>query len=554
MPSIPILFGTETGNAEYSAKELKSAIDKAGFAASVVDMANFTPEALALAPLVFIITSTYGKGDPPVNAEKLLKHLEQDAPELSALRYGVCALGDSTYQDFAQCGRDFDRRLADNGARRVVDLCVCDAEFEEFFPTFKENVLAWLATTGDEFRGPAEAPAQKKGFFKKLFGVFGGGSDAPSAVSPIVAPAARDEHAPTSALVLRRRRLNAEGSAKETMHYELSLEGTGIHYEPGDCIAIHPQNAPHAVAAFLRAFSLNGDAPVLLDERELTLSEALATRDFQRITSGLAEILRQGKGPLAEPGADAKDYRHRRHLSEAVAEHTHLPDVAAQTLLGALLPTPARLYSIASSQRVTPNEVHLTIETPRYSQDGFTRVGLASGYLADRVRDGEKVTIHKVAGAHFRVAPANVDMILIGPGTGVAPYRAFLLERQALGATGKNWLFFGHQHEGSDFLYRSEFESMQASGLLTRLDCAWSRDQDQKRYVQHLMEEASAELWSWLERGALLYVCGDKLHMAAGVHRSLVSIVSRHGSMTTERAEAWVKDLETRERYRLDIY
>ncbi len=528
MPTIPILFGTETGNAEYSAKELKAALTKAGFSASVVDMNRYTPEQLAQATLVFVITSTYGKGDPPVNAERLLKHLETEQPALGKLRFGVCALGDSTYQDFAQCGRDFD----------------------------KEDVLAYLASTGDEFKGADEPRAAKRGFFARLFGLGKANVSATteSAATPEGPGPAKTEHDPAYAKLLRRRRLNAPGSAKETMHYELSLEGTGIHYEPGDCIAVHALNSPSDVQIFLDAFGLDGNEAVVLDGKDLSLGQALGSRDFHRITSGLAELLSRGQGPLSTPGVDAKDYRHRRHLIEAVAEHRELPQLDAATLLPLLLPAPPRLYSIASSQRVTPSEVHLTVETPRYELDGKKRVGLASGYLCDRLSDGEAVVVHKVAGAHFRLAPAGTDMILIGPGTGVAPYRAFLLERRFTGDAGKNWLFFGHQHADKDFLYQDDFTELQKAGVLTRLDCAWSRDGAEKRYVQHLMREIAAELFAWIRGGAIVYVCGDKQHMAADVHRALVEIVAEQGAMSAQEAEKFVKDLESAGRYRLDVY
>ncbi|HSC87741.1 MAG TPA: sulfite reductase flavoprotein subunit alpha [Polyangiaceae bacterium] len=557
MSTIPILFGTETGNAEYCAKELKAALTKSGYSAQVVDMNRYGAEQLAAAPLVLIITSTYGKGDPPVNAEKLLKHLESDQPQLSHLRYAVCALGDSTYQDFAQCGRDFDRHLERHGARRVVDLVICDVEFEEFFPKFKESVLAWVATTGDEFRG-ADAPSTpKRGFFARLFGR--GKAAEPtvaseSLVMPEKAGPAASEHDPVFARVLRRRRLNGEGSAKETMHYELSLDGSGIHYEPGDCIAVHPRNSHEDVSRFLAAFGLDGATTVVLDGHAHSLAQALATRDFHRITSGLAELLARGQGPLSAAGVDAKDYRHRRHLIEAVTEHRDLPSLPAQELLEMLLPAPPRLYSIASSQKLTPGEVHLTVETPRYELDGHGRVGLASGYLCDRVKDGEQIVIHKVAGPHFRVAPSGTDMILIGPGTGVAPYRAFLHERRAQNAAGRIWLFFGHQHRDRDFLYGEELEGFVRDGLLTKLDCAWSRDGAEKRYVQHVMREQAAELHAWIQAGAILYVCGDKQHMAADVHRALVEIVAQQGGLAAEQAEQFVKQLETDGRYRLDVY
>lgn len=553
MSSITILFGTETGNSESASKELESALHHAGYRAKVTELSAYPAASLPTTSLLLIVTSTYGKGDTPANAEKMLRHLETH-PELGALRYGVCALGDSTYQHFAQCGRDYDRVLAECGANRVVDLCVCDVDYEENFPTFQKNVLDWLAENGDEFRGVAETKA-KKGFFARLFGFLGRPADAPveAPVGPLVVRAPSGPKT-SFAIVKSRRRLNAEGSAKETMHYELELEDADFSYLPGDCIAVHPDNSPEDVARFLERTGLDGATPVVFDGRPSTLREVLKTRDFHRLTTEFAELLARGQGPLAVSGCDVKAYRHERHVLEALAEHEGFGALEAGAVLEALLPTPARLYSIASSPRVQPKIVAVTVETPRYEHGGYQRVGLASGWLCDRVGDGARIRVHKVLGNHFRPAAPDVDMILIGPGTGVAPYRGFLQERGAQRGAGRTWLFFGHQHEQTDFLYREELEGFREAGVLTRLDCAWSRDQIEKRYVQHLLEEAGQEVWAWVQGGAVLYVCGDKQHMAADVHAALVRVAMRHGGLDTEAAHAFWKDAEENDRYRVDVY
>lgn len=550
MSNITILFGTETGNSETAAQRLASALHHAGYHATVTELSAFAPSELPEARLVLVIVSTFGSGDPPMNGEKMLRHL-QSRPTLTGMRYGVCALGDSTYQNFAQCGRDYDRVLEECGAERVIELCVCDVDYEENFPHFQGNVFSWLEEHGHEFTGYVP-PRTKRGVFGWLRGLLGGGGAGEKDLLPRVAPASGPK--PTPARVLARRRLNGSGSAKETWHYELEVEDPTFNYEPGDCIAVHPTNSSADIARFLDLSGLDGHAKVLFGEAETTLAKVLETRDFQRVTGDFSALLARGRGPLSNPGTDVNRYRHGRHVLEALAEHEGFAPLALDAVLEALLPVAARLYSAASSPKTNPQVVHITVETPRYSHEGHHRVGLASGYLCDRVQDGDRILVHKVKGTHFRNAPPDVDAIWIGPGTGVAPYRGFLAERATERGPGRSWLFFGHQHEKSDFLYGDEWIAARDQGLLARLDCAWSRDQAEKRYVQHLIEEQGANVWAWIQSGAIVYVCGDKQHMAADVHQALVRVVERHGSLSHNEAEEFWKNLEKQNRYRVDVY
>jgi sulfite reductase (NADPH) flavoprotein alpha-component len=526
LSNITILFGTETGNSETAAKRLASALHHAGYHATVGELSAFPPAELPSVRLLLVIVSTFGSGDPPMNAEKMLRHI-QGHPNLTGLRYGVCALGDSTYQNFAQCGRDYDRVLEECGAERVIELTVCDVDYEENFPIFQGNLFSWLEQHGKEFSGYVP-PQKRKGAFGWLKSLFGGGTSAKEEPKlPRVAPPSGPK--PVPARVLSRRRLNGSGSAKETWHYEFEVEDPSFDYETGDCVAVHPVNSSADVARFLAATGLDGDTKVLFGDTQTTLAKVLETRDLQR-------------------------YRHERFVLEALSEHEGFLPLDIEEVLEALLPVAARLYSVASTPRQNPRVVHLTVETPRYTHDGYQRVGLASGYLCDRVQDGERVAVHKVKGTHFRNAPRDTDVIWIGPGTGVAPYRGFLAERALEPGTGRSWLFFGHQHEATDFLYGEEWKQALQAGVLTKLDCAWSRDQAHKRYVQHLLEEQGAEVWSWILGGAILYVCGDKQKMAADVQRTLVRIAQNHGGFSEEQAEAFWKDLEKNGRYRVDVY
>jgi len=551
LSNITILFGTETGNSETAAKRLASALHHAGYHATVGELSAFPPAELPSVRLLLVIVSTFGSGDPPMNAEKMLRHI-QGHPNLTGLRYGVCALGDSTYQNFAQCGRDYDRVLEECGAERVIELTVCDVDYEENFPIFQGNLFSWLEQHGKEFSGYVP-PQKRKGAFGWLKSLFGGGTSAKEEPKlPRVAPPSGPK--PVPARVLSRRRLNGSGSAKETWHYELEVEDPSFDYETGDCVAVHPVNSSADVARFLAATGLDGDTKVLFGDTQTTLAKVLETRDLQRLTGDFAALLARGRGPLSAPGADVNRYRHERFVLEALSEHEGFLPLDIEEVLEALLPVAARLYSVASTPRQNPRVVHLTVETPRYTHDGYQRVGLASGYLCDRVQDGERVAVHKVKGTHFRNAPRDTDVIWIGPGTGVAPYRGFLAERALEPGTGRSWLFFGHQHEATDFLYGEEWKQALQAGVLTKLDCAWSRDQAHKRYVQHLLEEQGAEVWSWILGGAILYVCGDKQKMAADVQRTLVRIAQNHGGFSEEQAEAFWKDLEKNGRYRVDVY
>jgi len=548
--SITLLFGTETGNSESASKTLAAALHHAGYHVNVTELSAFSPSELPQARLLLIITSTYGSGDAPVNAEKMLRHLDTH-PNLAGVRYGVCALGDSTYPNFAQCGRNYDRVLVECGAQRVIDLCVCDVDYEEYFPAFQANVLAWLEQHGAEFRGYVP-PGPKKGLGGWLKRVFGGGQ-ASAQTAEIPRVASPSGPTPISARVLGRRRLNGSGSAKETWHYELEINDPAFSYEPGDCVAVHPVNSDADIARFLARTGLQGDAPVLLGATPTTLKQLLESRDLRRITAEFAALLARGRGPLSEPLADVKSYRQDRHLLEALAEHEGLT-LSVNEALEALLPVAPRLYSVATSPRHQPSVVHLTVETPRYQHGAYQRVGLASGYLCDRVRDGDFILVHKVSGAHFRNAPSDVDVIWIGPGTGVAPYRGFLAERALARGAGRSWLFFGHQHQATDFLYEHEWKAQREAGVLTRLDCAWSRDQAEKVYVQHLIEQHGAEIWAWIQGGAIVYVCGDKQHMASDVERTFVRVAQTHGGLDHRAAEAFIADLEKTHRYRVDVY
>lgn len=525
---IRVLFGTETGNAEECAHELGDALQGDGHAVSVTDMADYDPSDLPREALAVIVTSTYGNGDPPCNAEALLAWLQKEDVSVSGVSFAVCGLGDLTYPHFAQAGKDFDRLLEERGGRRILPRVDCDVIFEEPFEQFTLAVQEWLNVHGDQLSAPAaeavEVPREPR-------------------TAPVGAPGTRAN--PVRATLTGRRRLNAEGSAKESMHYTFAWPGVEVDFAPGDSFALIPENNPTEVQAILEGLGLQGTQSVTIGDTEVTLFEALQRHcDLQVVPSELLERLG------ASQAADGSDW----HLLDAVRA-TSGAQIEGRALVGLLRTLKPRLYSVASSPLVHPQGVHFTVETLRYTRHGRNCEGVATTWLADRVRDGESVSMYCVRAPHFRPPEDNqLPVIMIGPGTGVAPFRAFLQHRRAVGDAGKSWLFFGHQHRATDFFYEEEWADFRADGTLTKLSLAWSRDQAEKVYVQHLVQQNGEALWSWLSEGAVVYVCGDKLGMAPAVREAFVELAANFGGLTPAEAAAQLDRWEASGRYCVDAY
>jgi sulfite reductase (NADPH) flavoprotein alpha-component len=526
--SIRVLFGTETGNAEECADDLGTALQDAGFPAVVIDLENFQPTELAQRGLVLMVTSTYGNGDPPYSAEALMKWLRLPESSISGVSFGVCGLGDRTYPLFAQAGKDFDRLMEERGGRRVIPRQDCDAEFEEAFEEFTERALTWIRANAAELdAAAAEAPA----------------AAAPTPPPTTANPGTRGR--PVPATLVSRRRLNRPGSAKETMHYEFRWPGVSVAFAPGDSFAVIPENNPAEVEAILQALSLDGATMVQAGDKPQSLRAVLTqSRDLHAVP---ADLWRTLAGPT-QPG---KDDWHLLDVAQA-APDAH---ISAQALVDHLRKLKPRLYSVASSPSLEPEGVHFTVETLRYTVNGRTGEGVATTWLADRVSDGDVVDMYCVQAPHFRLPQDNsVPIIMIGPGTGIAPFRAFLQQRKAHSASGNSWLFFGHQHQETDFLYEEELQGFLADGTLTELSLAWSRDQAEKIYVQDQIRARSSEVWAWLVAGAHVYVCGDKNSMAPQVRETFIDIGTTYGGMTREAAAALLDRWETSGRYCVDAY
>lgn len=525
-PLEPLLigFGSQTGTAEQLAKKLGKASVEHGYAARVVELNSITMEELAAAKRFLIVTSTWGDGDAPDNAARFWNELAaESAPLLKDLRYSVLALGDRNYADFCGAGRKMDERLEKLGARRALERTDCDADYEK-------AASEWTATIWDTLKGQTTKPV------------------------------AWSKAHPFPAKLIANRVLNGAGSEKETRHFEFSLEGSGLSYEPGDALGVAPRNCPEHVAELLQLGGWNRSEMIeTQDGVKATLEEALLERvDLRKPSSAMLDALAktegcEGFGDMLTPEkrGELQEYLRAREVIDLFIEFPAFRPSAAEfaRMLPKLQP---RLYSISSSPRAFPDQVHLTVAMVRYEGNGRKRRGVCSTYLGDRA--GETVRIFFQPSHGFRLpADAAKPIIMVGPGTGIAPFRAFLHDRKATAAPGKNWLFFGDQRAACDFLYRDELERMQQEGVLTRLDTAFSRDQERKIYVQDRMREHAAELWKWLEEGAHFYVCGDARRMAKDVDAALHEIGQLSGK-SAEEAAAYVRKLKEEKRYQRDVY
>jgi sulfite reductase (NADPH) flavoprotein alpha-component len=493
------LYGSQTGSSEGLAYKFSKSLKNRGFDSQVLSMEAYASRDLAAEKNLILITSTYGDGEMPDNAQALWSFLSSDqAPQLSQTSFAVLALGDRNYPQFCEAGVLFDRRLAELGSKRLIDRVDCDVDYEAPSEQWMEALVKVLDTdSGDSTPAITEQ------------------RDSASEVTSY------GKNHPFPAKLKTNRLLNAQGSEKETRHFEIDLEGSGLSYEAGDALGVIPRNCPDFVQEILTASGLSPEQPV-----DLPSGESLALCDALLERFDLSPFL----GTMPALGTAPSD------------------------LITPLRKLQPRLYSISSSPKAHPGEVHLTVGIVRYALDGKLRKGVCSTFLADRVNEGSlPVFVHK--SPNFRLPKdSSLPVIMVGPGTGIAPFRAFLEERRATGSPGKNWLFFGDQRSSTDFLYQEEIEGMQADGLLTHLDLAFSRDQPEKIYVQNHMMEKAEELWSWLQEGASFYVCGDAKRMAKDVDATLHQIIEKAGGRSPEEAVQYVQELKSQKRYLRDVY
>ncbi len=538
-----ICYGSQTGTAEGLAKKLAKEATQRGFTPQVHSLSDFETAGFATAKKAVILSSTWGDGDPPDNAVNFWNWLKADtAPRFEHLEFAVLGLGDKNYSDFCGASKKFDERLTALGAKRLAPRGECDTDYE----TAAKN---WIEGLWEKLGGSTNGAAQN-----------GNHATLPAVSAPETksAPAFSKSH-PFPAKLLKNLLLNQPGSGKEVRHYEIGLGGSGLAYEVGDALGVLPVNCDALVAEVLAALDATGDEPVTLENSVVPLRLALAQNfELGRPTSELlAEIAKRAPAselaPLLAPdkAEDLKKWLYGRDVLDILLLAPKSISVAE--LLPLLRKMSPRLYSISSSPKAHPGEVHLTVGAVRYEKHGRNRKGVASTFLADRAGDMVRVFVQQSHG--FR-PPVNGDapMIMVGPGTGIAPFRAFLEERAAAGAKGKNWLFFGDQKRSADFLYEEQLTAWQKSSFLTRLDLAFSRDQEKKIYVQDRMLENAAEFWSWLEAGGHFYVCGDASRMAKDVDAALHKVIETAGGKSADEAKAYVEKMKSEKRYQRDVY
>lgn len=533
-----ILYGSQTGNAQGIAEKLGKKLSENKVDVSVSSMSAFKHNHLKKLTNLFIVTSTHGEGDPPDNAIGFHEYLySKRAPKLDHIKFSVLALGDTSYEFFCKTGIDFDEQLAKLGAERIVSRVDCDLDYEELADQWVENVTGKLSESTSQVLSQIET---------KPIGV--------------------NDHAiyskknPFQAEVLANINLNGRGSNKETYHVELSIEGSGLTYEPGDSIGIVPENDQTFVDSLISSLGFEEEAKVKLQGEELSLKEALQTK--LEITV-LSKPLLQKIVPFTDneqlanilAHADLlKDYVYGRDLLDVVEQFGPFT-WTAQNFIELLRRIPVRLYSIASSQKANEEEVHLTIGKVLYEQDGRVRLGVCSGQIAERLAVGEKLPIYVHKNSNFRLPNDNhTPIIMIGAGTGIAPYRSFIEDRAEAGIEGKSWLFFGDQHFVTDFLYQTEWQGWLKEGALTNLTVAFSRDTEHKVYVQHRLQENAKEVYEWLEQGAIIYVCGDEKNMAADVDKMLHTIIAEQGGKSVDEAAQYINELKSQQRYQRDVY
>jgi sulfite reductase (NADPH) flavoprotein alpha-component len=541
--ALTILFGSETGSSKELAAALGEAARLEGLDPRVVDMADYRTRALKEEQDLLVIVSTHGEGDPPQTALGFFEFLEsRRAPKLEQMRFAVLGLGDSTYEHFCGAARRMDARLAELGAQRLADRVECDVDYEDAAAEWIRAIIAELAVERPGAAGSPSAAAPRNG-------------TAPAA------PSTFDKRNPFPAAVLDNIVLTGRGSTKETRHIELSLEDSGLTYEPGDALGVVPRNDPALVESLLERLELSADAPVTVRKETMALGQALtsaleiavATPRFLEHwgqLAGAAEL----RALAATDQAKARVAFLRDHHVLDIVERFPAPGITPEQLLAGLRPLQPRLYSLASSTAAAPDEAHLTVSTVRYALHDRPRSGVASGYLAGLADEDATVPVYIQSNEHFHLPGDDTPVLMIGAGTGVAPYRAFMQEREARGVRARSWLFFGERNFRSDFLYQIEWQDLLKRGILSRLDLAFSRDATPKTYVQHRLRQHGRDVYAWLQDGAWLYVCGDAGQMAPDVHAALVDIVVEHGARDREGAEEYLAALRRDRRYRLDVY
>lgn len=539
---VTVLFGSQTGNCQGLATGMSEQLKEKGMKVTLTSMNDFKPNSLKKIKNLLVIVSTQGEGDPPDNAIQFHEFLHgRRAPKLENLNYSVLALGDSSYEQFCETGRQIDERLAELGGTRIIDRMDCDLDYDEPAEEWFESILEELSESQVSSSAEMETgtPIETE-------------SSSYSRTNPFEAE------------IYETINLNGRGSNKETYHMELSLEGSNLQYEPGDSIGIYPENDPGLVDELIKEAGWNPNELISINKKgeKVPLLKALQ-KNFE-ITVLTKPLLQKIAAftqntelqQLLEPGNEAAvtEYVHGRDLLDLILDFG-ITNVSGGELIPLLRKLPPRLYSVASSLKANPEEVHLTVGTVRYERHGRKRNGVCSVQCADRKEPGQTLSVYVHKNPNFKLPKdSSKPIIMIGPGTGIAPFRSFVEEREVTAAEGKSWLFFGNQHFVTDFLYQTDWQRWLKNGILTKMDVAFSRDTKEKVYVQDRMLEQSKEFYQWLEEGATVYVCGDEKSMASDVHDTLIAIIEKEGNLSLEEAHTYVANMQKEKRYQRDVY
>ncbi|PTK34721.1 assimilatory sulfite reductase (NADPH) flavoprotein subunit [Staphylococcus saprophyticus] len=541
---VHVLYGTETGNAEEIAETFETKLKSQNLNVHLWDMDDFPRDSLPEVEHLFIICSTQGVGEPPINALDLYDYLHgDDAPQLDQVNFAVLALGDQDFPDFCQAGKDFDHILGQLGANRVADRVDCDFDYEETAEQWITNMIELLTQASSNTN--EETPSVE---------------NEDVTIEEPQAPYSKSNS--FQAEVLKNTILTQPEASREVRHLEISLEGYREAYEPGDSLVVIPQNDPVLVNQLIDALNWDAETPIQMNDSDSmrSLKEAL-THDFE-IAKLTPVLMKNAAELLGNPMLNAniqksewvQNYIYGKDVIDLIRDFT--PVALEPNMLPQLLrKLPPREYSIASSNKVNPNSVHITVRVVKYEAHRRERFGVCSVQLADRTSVGDKLPVYLKKNPNFKFPyDTETPVIMIGAGTGIAPYRAYLQERAYLNLKGEQWLIFGNQNYHHDFLYKDDLEQWLEEGVLSKLDLAFSRETENKIYVQHRIEENSAEFYKWIQAGATIYLCGNKDEMASGVHESLIKVLIKEGNLDETEAEAYLTEMIKNQRYQRDVY
>lgn len=539
--AITLLYGSETGNAQGLAEIFEERLSNIGHNVTLKAMDEFKPKNLKNVEDLFIITSTQGEGDPPDNAAELHEFIHgRKAPKLEGVRFSVLALGDQTYEFFCQTGRDFDKKLEELGAERLYERVDCDVDYEEDAEKWMANVINTIDSAPE-------------------------GTQSEQVVSETIKSAKEKKYSkanPYQAEVLENINLNGRGSNKETRHIEFLLDNFGEEYEVGDCLVVLPQNDPALVELLISTLGWDPGDQIQISEDGDTISLEEALTSYFEITKLTKPLLQNAAAYFDNEALEDKvqdsewiqNYIEGRDFIDLLNDFPP-EELEPEDLYQILRKLPPREYSISSSYQSLPDEVHITVGAVRYNTHGRDRSGVCSVQFAERIQPGDTVPIYLKRNPNFKFPKdGDTPVIMIGPGTGIAPFRAHMQEREEYGYKGNTWLFFGDQHFTTDFLYQTEWQEWLKDGVLEKMNVAFSRDTDQKVYVQHRIAEHSKEFNEWLEKGASIYICGDEKNMAKDVHQAIRNVLVKEQNLTEEDAESYLKQMKKDKRYQRDVY